>query len=465
MSIVINGLKLALLLSAAAIYLLGQGWLVFRLLFRNHKTGTWSLLQVIPLLLASGLIINLGIVLLLQQIKIALLAGCLVSVIGIYFLVRDVGSMRSRPVFSPGSAYQWLGAAVVCLLLLGPILANPLKDWDARSIWFFRAKMIYTAGTIGLSAGWRDPSIEFSHPDYPILGPVLASQIVTITGFWNEFIPKVSLIFLLLPPVLWLFSFARKSIAFVVLILLIPFTLNRWMWNGYMDAYLVLYFAAALLLLGRYIRAPEIIDLISGLCCLVMLLYLKNEGVLAALGLVCSLVWIYLLMKKTGPLNFLKIDWIYYLAGFLAILPFLLWSGYKWHWNISNDLEIGAVQSISRIGSRIVDGSSRLVFESIFQKMEAGLLVLTLLWFAASWRKAFPRESILPLVAAAIYCLGLIAIYLLTPYRLEWHIRTSIERTMLTVNAGIFVACYFILDALESKKLANPNKIADPLEA
>jgi hypothetical protein len=451
LSIVLNGFKLALLLSAVAIYLLGQGWLGFRILFQGNRTKDEPLLQTIPLVLACGLIINLAIVLIFQQIKIALLAGSIVSVIGIYLFVRDIISTRYRPSFSSGPAYQWLGAGLVCLLFLVPILVYPLKDWDARSIWFFHAKMIYTAGTTGQSAGWQDPSIVFSHPDYPLLVPVLASQIASVTGFWNEFLPKVSLFFLLIPPILWLFTFARKSIGFVILLLLIPFTFYRWMWNGYMDAYLALYFATALLLLGRYIQSSRKIDLISGLCCLVILLYIKNEGALALLAGAGSLLWILLLKRNTHSLSLLHMDRRYYIAGLIAILPFLLWAIYKWHWNISNDLEIGTSQSISRIISRVEDGSYRLVFQRVFEKTEAGLLLLILLYFAASWRNKFPKEAIPGLLAAGIYCLGMIVIYLLTPSRLERHIGTT-GRTMLTVNAAIFAACFFIVSALEDKQ-------------
>jgi hypothetical protein len=451
LGIVLNGLKLALLLGAATIYLLGQGWLGFRLVSRDNGTKNETLLQVIPIVLACGMIINLAIVLLFQQVRIALLAGCMISAIGIYLFVRDIILTHNRPILSFGSIYQWLGAAVVCLLFLGPILAYPLKDWDARSIWFFHARMIYTAGTTGQAAGWQDPSIIFSHPDYPLLIPVLASQIATVTGFWNEFIPKVSLFFLLIPPILWLFTFARKSIGFIILLLLIPFTFYRWMWNGYMDAYLAMYFAIALLLLGRYAQSSQKIDLISGLCCLVILLYLKNEGALALLAGAVSLFWILLLKRGTSSWSLRRIDRRYYLAGLLAILPFLLWTINKWQWNVSNDLQIGTAQSISRIVSRMEDGSFWLIFERIFEKTEAGLLLLVLLYFAASWRNKFPREAIPAILAAGIYCLGMIVIYLLTPSRLERHIGTA-GRTMLTVNAAIFAACYFIVSALENKQ-------------
>jgi hypothetical protein len=153
LSIVINGLKLALLLSAATIYLAGLGWLGFRLINKENRMGNWSLLQAFPLVLACGLIINLCIVLLLQQILPAFLAGCMLSASGIYFLVRDITSLHLLSRLTSEPIYPWIGAVIVCLLFLGPILAYPLKDWDARSIWFFHAKMIYTEGTMGQSAG------------------------------------------------------------------------------------------------------------------------------------------------------------------------------------------------------------------------------------------------------------------------------------------------------------------------
>src|SRR5258706_16435582 len=67
----------------------------------------------------------------------------------------------------------------------------------------FHAKMIYTAGAFGQSTGWQNPVVAFSHPDYPNLVPTLAAQAAFVVGFWNEYIPKISLFFMLGPSIIW----------------------------------------------------------------------------------------------------------------------------------------------------------------------------------------------------------------------------------------------------------------------
>lgn len=80
-------------------------------------------------------------------------------------------------------------AMTACVLLLYyfTILIDPLEDWDARSIWFFHAKMIAAAESIGLRAGWGHPSLRFSHSDSPNLIPALAAQLSHLLGYWNEY--------------------------------------------------------------------------------------------------------------------------------------------------------------------------------------------------------------------------------------------------------------------------------------
>jgi hypothetical protein len=449
LAIAINAARLSLLLLGAVAYLLGQGWLLFKLVSHDNKVSG-SLLQLLPLAISFGLLTNLGLILIVQDLSAALIIGCIVSVIGLYFLVRELVVPRTRIEFAFGSPYAWIGAALVWLLFLSPILANPLRDWDARSIWFFHGKMIYAAGSIGQQAGWQDVSVSFSHPDYPKLVPVLAAQLMTLRGYWNEYLPKASLLIILLPAILWLFSFARKPISFAVLLILVPFTFYKLIWNGYMDGYLAFYFSIALLFVGRYTQSAEAVDLLSGLCCLALLLYLKNEGTLAALAGICSILSPFLLKKSASAWYAVKINWRYILASALALLPYLVWFVYKWQWNLSNDLEIGTTQSINRIIERATDGSYQFILQSVFNRAAAGLLLLTLLYFMILWRRLTSWESVPALLAATLYCLGLITIYLLTPYNLEGHVNTSIDRTMLTVNAAVFVGCYFMLNTLES---------------
>jgi hypothetical protein len=135
----------------------------------------------------------------------------------------------------------------------------------------------------------------------------------------------------------------------------------------------------------------------------------------------------------------------------MTLGPFLLWNLYKYQWHLSNDLEIGAIQSFERIISRLTDGSYKTIFQYSFQQIKDALLLLGLLYLASNIRyKSLVKESVPALMAAIIYYFGMISIYVSTPYDLIWHLNTSINRTMLPVNGCIYVGCYFLLKKIEN---------------
>jgi len=251
LSTALSLLKFALVLVLSLVYLIGLGWLVVGPLLHRHwfkRQQSTLLVQEIPLSLLAGFIINFGILLIVQSLTLSLIIGGILSLTGL--VLYGIYSFRYHigKVTHPDSLEKWIAIVFMSALFIGPVLTQPLYDWDARSIWYFHAKMIYTAGSIGLSAGWRDLAVTFSHPDYPKLIPSLASQVMYIMGFWNEYLPKISLYLVFIPAFFWLVSFARKSISYLFLIIIMPFSLFPWLWNGYMDGMLGLYFCLSLLL-------------------------------------------------------------------------------------------------------------------------------------------------------------------------------------------------------------------------
>ncbi len=285
-----------MLVGAGLLYLLGQGWLLVGPMVHGglttRKDGT-RLIQELPLALLGGVVLNYLMILVFQSLGPALVLGAAVSLLGLGFFAAHVFRHRRPLALTWSASAPLVGASIVLLLFLAPILGEPLSVWDARSVWFFHAKMIYAAGSIGPSAGWLDPYAAFSHVDYPKLVASLAAQVATVMGFWNEYLPKASLLFMLVPAVLWIFSFARRSVSFVFLVLLLLLGLSSdlgqeglftWLWNGYMDGLLALYLAVAVLLLGRYAQSAQAIDMLSAVFILFTLPSIKNEGALAALG-------------------------------------------------------------------------------------------------------------------------------------------------------------------------------------
>lgn len=452
-------MKLVLFISMGLTFFLGLGWLAVGPILHGSlitKKRDIPLLQQIPLILMSGIIINYGINLSFQSLRISLFVGFIFSIYGIGCFVRYIFRYQKQHIPISSSINKIIGITFLYLLFLSPILAIPLYGWDARSIWFFHAKMIYSAGSLGLSAGWQHPSIVFSHADYPKLIPVMAAQIAYIVGYWNEFIPKISLFFMLAPAILWLSTFARRSFSFIILLLTIISIFYMSVVSGYMDGILALNFSVSMLLLGRYINSFQRVDLLSTICCLISLLYIKNEGSLAGLIGFILILLLALFQGKKPSIPQFRVDWKYYLVGIIAFAPFVLWIIYKQRWHLSNDLGIGTIESFTRIISRFEDGSYKLVFHDAAQRIEGALLLFGTIYFASiAWRKTIAKESIPALLAAGIYFLAIIFIYLSTPYDLEWHLNTSLKRTMLSVNGCLFIGSYFVLNKIENHKITS----------
>jgi len=104
----------------------------------------------------------------------------------------------------------------------------------------------------------------------------------------------------------------------------------------------------------------------------------------------------------------------------------------------------------------LTDGSVSLIFQSLFPQIKGALLLLALLCILyILWKKQLVKESLPALLAAGVYLLGMIIVYLLSPNDLAWHLATSIDRTMLSVNACVFIGCYFILNTIENEVFYN----------
>lgn len=462
----INSIKLILLIVLGCLFLIGQGWLIVGPFFHG---SLFSKKRAIPnfveisFLIICGLIINYGIVLIVQTLKISIIVSCVLAVIGIGCYLVALKKAIKRSNFTSNFFIKIFGIVLASSLFIGPIIIQPLNDWDARSIWFLHAKMIYSAGAFSQTIGWLHPSINFSHIDYPNLVPTLAAQISYLFGFWNEYLPKLSLFFLLLPAIILLFTFYKRSFSFLLLIVLIPFSFASRLWNGYMDGYLVLYFALSLLLLGRYFKESKPIDLISSTICLILLLYLKNEGELAVISGVIAFFFTWIFKKSKLSIRiFFKENYLLFIGFILLLLPFGIWNLYKYQWGITNDLELGSSHSFLQFINRINDGSYKMIIKSVYKQMHNGIMLIGLLSFTLiAVKKMIPREILPIIVAAGVYCLGIMAIYMITPWDLNWHLLTSVDRTVLTVTACLYAISYYLISNLEKYEEKLPVQPGD----
>lgn len=412
------------------------------------------------LAIALGMLINFSLMLTGQTITRVFIAGSMLAVWGMVKAVRDF-TMRSGP---PGRDSPVPVVAICCLAYVlivyyFEVFSEPLSRWDARSIWFFHAKMIWTEGALRESAGWNHPSLRFSNPDYPKLVPAIAAQLGYLRGFWNEFLPKGSLFVMLIPLGLWVFSFFRKRLSFALLVSMFFFGFGAWLWNGYMDGYVALYSGASLLLFGRYLSERRQVDLYSGMCALGIAANIKNEGLLFGLCVVAAL-GLVALARGRGDVSryrdFFRTNSDFGRVCVFALAPALLWMWCKKAWGLQNDLAVDPSGGVMRMWNRLLDGTTPQYVLQFLAVRASAIWVVTAIIAAAVGLSAYQRLKVPPglvmaVVTAVLYSCGLYAVYLSTPHDiLPFYLVTSATRTMASASVALFVGLFFLLSAFES---------------
>lgn len=453
MSTVINFLRIFLLIIISILYLYGQGSLLFRFLLwdKTIKENELYKLRNFSLSLISGILLNFTIVLIFHNLKTSLIIGSCISFVGYLFLIKNFEKNKTTDLLSEQFIFSSVGILIIMTIYFSPIMTVPIIGWDGRSIWFFHAKMIYFNGTFHIPRELNNPAYGFSHVDYPKLIPVMAAQINYLVGYWNEYLPKLSLWILYFPPTIYINSFSKRNISYIFLLVLLPLAFYPYLWNGFMDGLLALYVAIGLLLLIEYLENGQKNDLLSALSCIFLIMNIKNEGLLSAIALVMAFL-IYQTMNK--KLSFKKLDliihWRKLLFLFISISPVIIWIIYKNHLGLVNDLNLGSTKSFQMLISRLTDGSYKLILTSVYLQIKGMIYIIGLIGVVNLLLKnSIKKELLLSLITAIIISAGLILIYLFTPHDLNWHLNSSTERTMLVVNGCLIISGYTLLKHLE----------------
>ena len=436
-----------------------------------RRAGSGQRFEHVALTLSAGILINYCLMLTGQTIARVFIAGMLLAMWGAVRFFRapagpkgpalqGAGPGVGRVLWDPSTVFSLCCVVYILGVYYLVMFSEPLLHWDARSIWFFHAKMIWTEGALRQHAGWNHPSLAFSHPDYPKLIPAIAAQLAYLKGYWNEFLPKGSLLVMLVPLSLWVFSFRQKSATFILLVLMFFFGLGAaWLTNGYMDGYLAGYCGVALLSFGRYLSESRDTDLYSGVCASGIAASIKNEGLLFGACLIAALFLVGATSSEWTLSRFAKrirTDSQLAIVLILSIVPTLMWTIDKRAWGLQNDLAGDPSAAFSRLSTRLLDGfSAQYVLSYLTLRATTIWIVLGLLAviviFSLAQRLTLHRGALVAAATAALYVGGLYIVYLSTPLDLTFHLSTSAARTMATGSLALFVSMFFLLSSLEAK--------------
>jgi hypothetical protein len=369
--------------------------------------------------------------------------------------------------------YEWLLAVALCVAATAALVAvgigmdrAPYGDWDAWGIYNLRARSIYRGGY-----DWRDSFsdlLHLTHPDYPLLLPLSVVRGWIYMGGESTVAPRliggvfmVATTGLVFSAIAALRGSAQACIAGIVL--LGNVLLIRHASSQYADVPLMFFFAAAitfLILHDEAVReagngALAVAGLAAGLAA-----WTKNEGMLFLIVLMAVQFAVVArsrgLRAYAGQLRALA-------AGLLPVLAILIF--FKSTLAPPNDLvTLSAGQSV---WAKLVDSSRySTIARELLQRAplrdgsRIGMVYLLAIYGVGvglgARRSAGVVQATLTLLLLSA---GYLAVYLITPNDLQWHISTSMDRLLVQVWPT-FVLVYFLLLATPEESFSLPRQSA-----
>lgn len=377
---------------------------------------------------------------------------------------QSVPNLRIQGIILLGY-YVAITSAVASFLFLST--TNPNGEWDARAIWNMRARFIFR----GSSDQWKDAFsslLDWSHPDYPLLIPG------SIARCWNYIGNETVIIPILLST---LFTFATlgltisslsilrsKSQGFLAGLVLLgtPFFVSHGA-SQYADVPLGFFFLATIVLFCLQERLSKnncsllfLAGMTTGLST-----WTKNEGFLFLASILVAHFVVTFPMK--GRKIYLR-QLLSFVTGLLPIIIIVLY--FRIQLAPPNDLlySQGFGSTTDRLlnFSRYFQISKAFVTESIhFGKWGVSLvpiLAIYLLCLGIKIEKEDKPSTTILLITMSFMLAGYFFAYVTSPYDLNWHLGTSLNRLFLQLWPSIIFSYFLIVrtpeqTAVRKKKL------------
>jgi hypothetical protein len=391
-------------------------------------------------------------------------------------------SLRAAAGVTPG----WRGATLPVLaaaFLITLIAATaafvsllrrePHGQWDAWMNWDMRARMIFLGGS-----GWRtafSPEIPWSHPDYPVLVPLLVVRSWLYAGADTLAGPALVAAMFAAGAVALLTSalaaLRRPSLGLMAgtLLLATPFFI-RHATALYADVPLSFFFLATVVCLaldGRYGSATPRFAAFAGLAA-GLAMWTKNEGLLFTLAVVAGLL---AAGRREGP-GVARRRLLAFGAGLAPLLVLVM--GFKVAFAPPNDLL--STLGLERTIGRLTDPDRYL---TVLRAYAAHLATFGsnglggALWPLAVCVAALGlsrAESGRPWARAVALALGLLLaghfmVFVSMADELSRLLRSSLDRLLLQIWPGALFLCFMVsrtLEELQGERSTTGPPIADP---
>jgi len=306
-------------------------------------------------------------------------------------------------------------------------LGTPISEWDPRSTWFFHAKRIFYDHSI---FSVLDNYAPFSHNDYPTLAPAFAASLAKIVGHWNEIFPKLSFTIMFLPPLLLVSNLYKETKA-IFFLSIVTFTIGRFLYNGWADGLVAIYFGTSGLLIyllflsDIQIYKKKIYYLIS-FCFFITLTLIKSEGLALLLILFLTTTSISLFEGK------LKSNFLILLVLSFSFVPILLWKYFCFSEGIGAHYIFESNFMLNFTSRYMNFDNYKLISYFIF--LNEKLIITFLFFMVSSWINWNKNLFKFVLISCFLYILILFFVYLSTPLDFYFQLESSAARLVRSLS-------------------------------
>ena len=402
---------------------------------------------------------------------------------------------NSKRYFSWLSTLAFIGISVwLSRYLIERILYEPIFQWDARVNWFFYAKKFFYADGLNSNTGIiYDNAISESlvHPGYPKIVPVMGGYFAKYFGFWNDHLPKLSLLILYIGVLIGLYCakaihWIWKIILLVLLIGFMPYmqsTANNTIFLsiGYMDQWMSIYVSLSLIYLSLYLQYFQKEYLFNGVAGMLLVLNIKNEGSLLMVMIVSSFTFCILLFNfrnrrflATILKRLLRFSGVFV----IGIIPYGVWNFYKKQWNIgatdypiyfekffdpSAYPEIFSDARLQLIEQQYINRVTLSSFWWLYAVLLIGAIVyLKIIKITPKTQRYFLASFLAPTLAGLGFIMATTTVFCLVPFKdLEPYLLTGADRVGLhsyyLLSNGLFgfVSAFFFFPFKKRQQMVN----------
>lgn len=339
-------------------------------------------------------------------------------------------------------AWAWWEVLLVLAIALAVLdvflatLTTPFLYSDATWFWTPKAKIFYQHRFIPFAA-FRDLT-EFVHPDYPLLLPLTEAWLFLWMGEVNEYFMKlISPVYMvLLVLAVWAFVgrlFGRPAALVAAgLLATTPFVLHHGT-TGFADLPLAFYSWLAVALVLVWFQTPQPRLLLLAAVFLGLTGWVKNEGLGLILVSGCVFPGYLAGQERSGSRETLRATLLF---GGVALGVVLPWLFVRYSLGLESDLSLPPLATVLPMTVQRVWPIAKVVATELFAFSRV-LTTWNLAWYLLLLVVIFHRRALwrsllrYPVLITAGQVFVYVGVYLITPYNVDWHVRSSLERLLL----------------------------------